>query len=213
MTNFKTPGRKALGIIDMQNGFMPKSAIYRAGFGELPVANGEQIVPVINDLVKQARIAGLAIFSTQDWHPKITAHFVKDGGDWPVHCVAGTPGAELHPGLDIDGVTRFKKGQAPLLRPTDRDLSYSGFYATDSSGQTLPEWLERNDIRTAYLLGVAFEVCVAATALDLRRKFAVTVIENATRPVDPATAQEKRIELLNAGVRIANAEMVKEEWP
>jgi nicotinamidase/pyrazinamidase len=212
MANYNTPPqRKALGIIDVQNGFMPKSATDRAGFGELPVAKGEQIVPVINNLIKQARIGGLAIFSTQDWHPETTAHFDKDGGIWPVHCVAGTPGAELHPDLDTDGITRFKKGRAPLLRPTDRDLSYSGFYATNLSDQTLPSWLGQKDIQMVYLTGLAFDYCVAATALDLKRQFDVTVIEDATRPVDQATALEKRVELLNAGVRIVNAETAIKE--
>ena len=67
--------------------------------GGLYVRGGEDVVPLVSLEVGAAQNAGAAIVYTQDWHPQDTPHFEKDGGIWPVHCVAGTWGAELHPSL------------------------------------------------------------------------------------------------------------------
>ena len=102
------------------------------------------IVPVLNREVARARDAGALVVYTQDWHPPVTAHFAKDGGVWPVHCVAGTWGAELHPRLVVDGPT-VRKGaerRGRLLglhdaRPGDRRRR-SRPSSTRSSGR--PAW-------------------------------------------------------------------------
>jgi nicotinamidase/pyrazinamidase len=100
---------QALIIVDVQNDFCPG--------GALAVTDGDQVVEPLNALAEQSGF----VVATRDWHPDDHGSFVERGGVWPVHCVAGTPGAELHPRLDtttIDVV--LDKGQAP-----DRE-GYSG---------------------------------------------------------------------------------------
>ena len=82
----------ALIVVDVQNDFADPA-------GSLSVAGGDAVVPTINAEIAMATAAdGLVVF-TQDWHPESTPHFAKDGGIWPVHCVADTWGAQLHPAL------------------------------------------------------------------------------------------------------------------
>ena len=92
----------ALVIVDVQNDFADPA-------GSLSVKGGDAVVPVINGEIDMARSAGATIVATQDWHPVSTPHFEKDGGIWPVHCVGGTWGAELHPELAFpDGARRVR---------------------------------------------------------------------------------------------------------
>src|SRR4051812_37618113 len=88
--------RTALLVVDVQNDFAEPA-------GSLTVSGGLDVVPVVNAEVAAARGAGAPRVFTQDWHPPSTPHFAKDGGAWPVHCVAGTWGAEFAGGLTIDG--------------------------------------------------------------------------------------------------------------
>ncbi|MDB5184991.1 MAG: isochorismatase hydrolase, nicotinamidase/pyrazinamidase [Candidatus Saccharibacteria bacterium] len=173
----------AIGLIDVQRGFMPAEEGQRLethGFGELPVPEGEQVIPALNRLVGAYAAAGAGVFTTQDWHPHVTAHFSDQPNfttTWPKHCVDGTPGAELHPGLVLPGRhIRFIKGFEPLERGED-DLSYSGYYAEDpTTGHSLPDWLTARDIKTVILGGLALDYCVGETALDLRQKLGLEVI-------------------------------------
>ena len=106
----------ALIVVDVQNDFAdPKGSLY--------VKDGEAVVPVANREVERAREAGSPVFYTQDWHPESTPHFAKDGGVWPVHCVGGTCGAELHPDLTVAGEV-IRKG-------TGGEDGYSGFTVKD----------------------------------------------------------------------------------
>ena len=86
--------RTALLVVDLQNDFADPA-------GSLAVAGGEAVVPVVNDAVHAAVDAGALVVATQDWHPTSTPHFAKDGGIWPVHCVADTWGAQLHPDFEV----------------------------------------------------------------------------------------------------------------
>src|SRR5438874_7210079 len=91
-------------VVDVQNDFAdPDGAAY--------VPGGEGVVPVINRLIDAARRAKAFVSYTQDWHPASTPHFDTDGGAWPVHCVQGTWGAELHADLEIAGPV-IRKGAA-----------------------------------------------------------------------------------------------------
>src|SRR5205809_7287031 len=84
--------RTALIVTDIQNDFAdPRGSLY--------VNGGQDVVPVANSQIERAVDAGALVVYTQDWHPPITPHFKKDGGVWPVHCVQGTWGAQLHPVL------------------------------------------------------------------------------------------------------------------
>lgn len=202
---------KALGIIDAQRGFMSATEgllLRRRGFGELPVPDGEQIIAPLNRLIGVYSLCGQPIFTTQDWHPLTTAHF-SDTPDfkttWPKHCVAGSPGAALHPYIKLPvGARRFFKGEQPLEHGED-DLSYSGYYATDPhSGLSLPEWLKKHSITEVLLGGLALDYCVGKTALDLKQRtgIAVTVAIDATRGVTSESSEAVLGQFTEAGVNV-----------
>lgn len=202
-----------LGIIDAQRGFMPASEgehLDRAGFGELPVTDGQRIIPVVKRLLWAA--GSLNTFTTQDWHPEHTAHFSENPDfttNWPVHCVQETAGAALHPDLEsalMSSVTRFYKGQECLEDGKD-DLSYSGFYATTPEGLSLPEWLTKAKAKHIILGGLALDYCVGKTALDLRVKLGleVTVALDATRGIADESTEAMLQAFSETGVRIAQS--------
>jgi nicotinamidase/pyrazinamidase len=116
--------RTALVVVDVQNDFADPD-------GSLYVAGGEEVVSVINEEIGTARKAGAALFYTADWHPESTPHFAKDGGIWPVHCVAETWGSEFHLGLILEG---------PVVRKgANGEDGYSGFTMRDpTTGETIP---------------------------------------------------------------------------
>lgn len=182
----------ALGVIDAQSGFMPEDEglrLQRCGFGQLPVPDGQAIVEPLNLLLRAFADHHLLAFTTQDWHPEVTAHFSDDPDyktNWPRHCVAGTPGANLHPGIVIPAPTvRFIKGNLPL-QPGEADTSYSAYYAVDPcSGDNLPYFLESRQVGTVALAGLATDYCVGLSALDLRTKLGleVTIVSDASRGI------------------------------
>jgi nicotinamidase/pyrazinamidase len=139
----------ALIVVDLQNDFADPA-------GGLAVAGGTTIIPRINAEIEAARAAGATIVYTQDWHPESTPHFEKDGGTWPVHCVADTWGAELHPDLDVRG---------PVVRKgTSGDDGYSGFTERDPvSGEPHPTQLGSLLAPDVRRIG---DYCVKETALD-----------------------------------------------
>ena len=169
--------RTALVVVDVQNDFADPS-------GGLYVTGGEEVVPVVNDQIAAARAAGALVVYTQDWHPATTPHFAKDGGVWPVHCVAGTWGAELHPDLEV-------VPQAPVVRKgVDGEDGYSGFSVRDPvsgerSATELGRHLDAAGIERVVVVGLAGDVCVKATALDAReRGYTVTLPVAGTRMVE-----------------------------
>lgn len=186
-----------LVVVDVQNDFADPS-------GSLYVAGGEQIVPLVNDEIARARAGAATVVCTQDWHPPDTPHFAKDGGTWPVHCVAGTWGAELHPELKVDDdVSRIRKG-------TNGEDGYSGFTmrdpltgATASTG--LAELLHDRAVRRVAIVGLATDVCVRATALDaVGAGFETTLLRDQVRSVEmePGDGERALAEMAAAGVRV-----------
>lgn len=165
----------ALIVVDVQNDFADPA-------GSLSVAGGEQVVPFINNEIRAATDAGAFVVYTQDWHPASTPHFAKDGGLWPVHCLAGSWGAELHPDLVVSGPI-VKKG-------AHGEDGYSGFTMRDPvSGEESPtelaEMLRANGIASVVVVGLATDYCVQATALDAaKNEFAPTVLADGIRPVN-----------------------------
>lgn len=166
----------ALIVVDVQNDFAdPKGGLY--------VSDGEQVVPTVNRLIDEARRAGAPVIFTQDWHPETTPHFQKDGGTWPVHCVQGTWGAELHPDLDVpDDAPIVKKGSGG-------EDGYSGFTVRDpESGEDSPTELEgllrERGVERVVVVGLAQDVCVKETTLDACRLGFTTIVPGAaTRAV------------------------------
>lgn len=167
--------KAALIVVDVQNDFAdPRGSLY--------VRDAEAVIPIINEQVDAARTAGAFVVYTQDWHPASTPHFKKDGGIWPVHCVKGTWGAQLHPDLEVVGES-LKKG-------TEGEDGYSAFSVRDPrSGETAPtlleEMLRERGVRAVTVCGLTTDYCVVETVLDARRlDFSTGVLSEAIRAVD-----------------------------
>ena len=191
----------ALIVVDLQNDFADPA-------GSLSVPGGFEIVPTVNAEIQAAQNAGAFVAYTQDWHPPSTPHFAKDGGPWPVHCVAGTWGAELQPALvQVDG-GRVRKG-------TNGEDGYSGFTMRDSvTGETVPTELEgllrERDIRRVVVCGLATDYCVKATAIDATRLgFETLLLADASRAVDVNEGDGERAieEMRAAGVTVEQSGM------
>ena len=186
--------RTALVIVDVQNDFADPA-------GSLFVAGAAAIIPRINAEIAIARDAGSAIAYTQDWHPESTPHFAKDGGIWPVHCVAETWGAELHPGLVVvDDAARIRKG-------VHGEDGYSGFTTRDPrSGETAPTDLDgqlrERGIERVVVCGLATDYCVNATALDaIRLGYDTYFLDDAVAAVNlrPGDGERATDAMLDAG--------------
>lgn len=149
----------ALIAVDCQNDFAdPKGTLY--------VTGGGVVVDKISATVTKAAAAGTPVFYTQDWHPADTPHFAKDGGIWPVHCVAGTWGAEFYPDLVVNG---------PVIRKgMHGEDGYSGFTMRDpvsgeESATELENLLREANVERLVVGGLALDYCVMSTALDAVR--------------------------------------------
>jgi nicotinamidase/pyrazinamidase len=178
------PDTDIIGAVDVQPTFMPG--------GELPVSGGDEIVPIINNL-----LTGFAhAFVTQDWHPPghtsfASAHSGKQPYDtlslpygeqvlWPDHGIAGTPSAAIHPELNQSRVeVVIRKGFHPGID------SYSAFFENDHRTPTgLEGWLRQRGFIRLFLCGLAIDFCVAWSAEDAARLgFEVVVIEDACRGI------------------------------
>jgi len=162
-------------VVDVQNDFADPA-------GSLHVAGGEEVVARVNLEVGRALRGGAMVVYTQDWHPPSTPHFEKDGGIWPVHCVADTWGAELHPRLRVAGEI-VRKG-------SNGEDGYSGFTMRDPvSGEETPTPLEgmlrERGIGRVVVVGLATDYCVNATVLDARRLgFEAAVVVDACAAVN-----------------------------
>lgn len=185
----------ALVVVDVQHDFAHPD-------GGLFVAGGDAVVPLVDAEVRAAADAGATVVYTQDWHPPTTPHFAKDGGVWPVHCVRDTWGAALHDGLTVLGPV-VKKG-------VDGRDGYSGFSVRDPvSGEEeateLGSLLRDADVHRVIVVGLAGDVCVAATARDaVRLGFATEVPLTTTAFVElePGDGQRALDELRDRGVTV-----------
>ena len=186
----------ALIVVDVQNDFADPG-------GSLFVQGGAAVAERCSEEARQARAGGAFVVYTQDWHPASTPHFAKDGGIWPVHCVAGTWGAEFHPSLEVVGPT-VRKG-------ANGEDGYSGFTMRDpTSGETIATELEamlrERGIARVIVCGLATDYCVNATALDARRLgFETEVLEDAIAAVDLKAGDGARAiaEMADAGCTFA----------
>ncbi len=142
----------ALIVVDVQNDFCEG--------GSLGLPGGAAAAAAIS---KQAAEGGYShVVATRDNHIDPGAHFsetpdFKDS--WPVHCVAGTPGASFHPALDVVPIGEvFSKGEY--------SAAYSGFEGSARDGKSLEAWLREHDVTDVDVVGIATDFCVRATALD-----------------------------------------------
>lgn len=194
----------ALIVVDVQNDFCPK--------GALAVPRGDEVVPIANMLLEKMPVSIL----TQDWHPCGHISFASSSGKrpysldesasppnilWPDHCVAGSKGADFHPGLRTDLARLIlRKGTNPNLD------SYSAFFENDGLTPTgLSGWLAALGISSIVVAGLATDYCVKATALDARRLgLAVVVVSEGIRGVEASPGDvEKAVQTMkSAGCRI-----------
>ena len=184
----------ALIVVDVQNDFADPG-------GSLYVSGGEQTIGFINDEIAAAVTAGSFVVYTQDWHPPDTPHFAKDGGIWPVHCVADTWGAGFFPGLEVVGPS-VRKG-------VGGEDGYSGFSVRDpESGIAAPTALEgmlrdRGVVKVS-IVGLATDYCVKETALDaVRLGFATTLLADGVRAVNLEPGDGARAIAAMAAVGVA----------
>jgi nicotinamidase/pyrazinamidase len=187
----------ALVVVDMQHDFADPA-------GSLYVRGGEDLVAPIAAEVAAAEQAGATVVYTQDWHPEHTPHFQADGGLWPAHCVAGSDGAALVPGLPVVG---------PLLRKgTGTEDGYSGFSEVDlatgaTKGTDLSTILDEAGVMDVTVVGLAGDWCVKATAIDgVGLGYSVTVPLALTRFVElePGDTERAVAAMQEAGVTVVD---------
>ena len=201
-----------LGLVDVQPTFMPR--------GELAVADGDAVVPVINRLLRCFDHA----FATQDWHPPghssfASAHPGRAPYDtiamrygqqvlWPDHAIQGSPNAALHRDLDLTRV------EVIIRKGFHRDIdSYSTFFENDRRTATgLDGWLRQRGFRRIFLAGLATDFCVAWSAEDAARLgYTVFVIEDACRGIGVplgdgrTTMDDARERLAQLGARMVRS--------
>jgi len=197
----------ALLVIDVQNDFCPD--------GNLAVADGDAIVPVINRLITQFKHVVL----TQDWHPPGHSSFASSHSDkapfssttmpygqqtlWPDHCIQGSDGAAFHTDLQIDPAALIiRKGTNPLID------SYSAFYENDHTTRTgLAGYLRDLRVNRVFCCGLAFDYCVRYSAVDARKEsFTTLVIDDACRSIDlDGSASDARTEFKNRNIGIVES--------
>jgi nicotinamidase/pyrazinamidase len=205
----------ALILVDLQNDFLPG--------GALTVPEGNAIVPVANRL----QAAFPLVVATQDWHPANHGSFAANHPGkkvfeqielnglpqtlWPVHCVQGTLGAELAPGLQRERIAKiFPKG-------TDAGIdSYSGLSDNGHRKSTgLGEWLKAKGVTEVFVCGLATDYCVKLTALDAAQfGFKTNFIEDASRGVNlqPDDVRNAIAEMNRAGIAtVQSSDILKDE--
>ena len=178
----------ALLVVDLQHDFLPG--------GALGVAGGDAVIGPINEWIRRFREAGLPVLASRDWHPPGHCSFEAQGGGWPVHCVAGTPGAELAEELALPpDATVIDKGTDPGRE------AYSAFQGTELAAR-----LRGAGVRRLLVAGLATDYCVLETALDARREgFDVVVLAEGVRAVDrePGDGERAFARMRERGCEIA----------
>ena len=173
-------------VTDIQNDFLPG--------GRLAVAGGDEVVPVLNRYIGAFLAQGLPVYATRDWHPDGHCSFHPQGGPWPVHCVAGTPGADFAATLVLPPDTTV------ISKATSQDReAYSSFQGTD-----LDSRLRAAGIRRLFIGGLTTDYCVLNTVRDARQLgYEVFVLADAIRAVDvqPGDGQRAEEEMARLGAQ------------
>ena len=187
---------RALFIIDVQNDFTEG--------GVLGVAGGAAVAAGITRYLAQHPHRYDQVFGSRDWHDADNdngGHFATtDAPDfvttWPVHCVAGSTGADYHPALNTSAVTvGVRKGQG---RP-----AYSIFEGVTDDGEPVAQILDDLGVEEIDVVGIATDYCVLASALGaLATGRTVRVLEDLVVGVAAASSALALEQLAAAGVRV-----------
>ncbi|PRZ02328.1 bifunctional nicotinamidase/pyrazinamidase [Marinilabilia salmonicolor] len=203
----------ALLIVDVQNDFLPG--------GNLAVSQGNQIIPVINDLQKKFNL----IIASRDWHPANHGSFAsnhpgKKPGDntvlngldqilWPDHCIQGSPGAELSSLLNQSLIHKIIfKGSNPEVD------SYSAFFDNGHKIETeLHQYLRKKGVKRLFITGLAADVCVWFTINDaLKLGYETFLITDATKGVNmnPGDTEKALKDMEQKGANLISSEQVED---
>jgi len=201
----------AVLVVDVQNDF--------AEGGSLAVAGGADVAAAISARLAEGGYD--TVVATRDHHVDPGSHFSATPDfvtSWPAHCVVGSGGEELHPGLDrsrLDAV--FDKGEhAAAYSGFEGRLSGSGAGGSgvggsaDPAGPGLADWLRAAGVDAVEIMGIATDHCVAATALDAAAAgFAVTVRLDLTAGVAAATTADAVDRMRRAGITLVGEPVVR----
>ena len=192
-------GATALLVVDVQRDFCEG--------GSLAVDGGNEVAERIAEMLVRDRGTYAAVVASRDWHIDPGRHFAPLGEapdfltTWPVHCVAGSEGAEPHPLLKtakFDAV--FHKGE--------QEAAYSAFEGRDENGTPLSSWLSDRGIEKLVVCGLTTDFCVRATVLDARQQgYAVRVLLPLTAGVDAGTTAEAISLMAEAGAELEGTEL------
>lgn len=179
------PGRgDALLVVDVQRDFLPG--------GSLAVAGGDAILAPVKACLDRFVARGLPVFASRDWHPENHVSFHAQGGPWPPHCVAGTPGADFPSGLGLPAA-----GLLVSKGCSSDGEAYSAFDCTD-----LHRRLRALQVRRLFVAGLATDYCVLASVLDARRLgYGVVLLRDAVAAVDvnPGDGERALARMAEAG--------------
>src|ERR1700719_1321128 len=180
--------KSALVVVDVQRDFCEG--------GALAPANTLSLFPPLQKFITEAKRQGALVVVTQDWHPANHSSFKTNGGPWPVHCVAGTPGAEL--------MQPLKTGTEDVVILKGIGVNGAGYSGFDET--SLQQQLRDKGITRVGVAGIATEYCVRATALDgLKAKFDANVVEDLIRAVQEKEVPHVLAELRQVGVKLGNS--------
>ena len=165
----------ALLIVDVQNDFLPG--------GSLAVAGAEAIISVLNRYIDFFTSLSLPVFASRDWHPLHHCSFFDRGGPWPVHCVAGTSGAEF------SSLLKLPQQLFVISKATGENQdAYSAF-----EGTNLANLLRQHGVERLFVGGLATDYCVLHTVQDaLKHGFAVILLVDAVAAVNVAAGDGDR---------------------
>jgi nicotinamidase/pyrazinamidase len=157
----------ALLITDIQNDFLPG--------GALPVKDGNEIIPVINQYLQYFENAKTPLAASRDWHPRDHISFKEQGGQWPPHCVQDTKGANFSPNLKLPSHTLI------ISKATDpQHEAYSAFDRTNLAYE-----LRLRGVNRLFIGGLATDYCVVNTVVDAcKLGFETVVLMDATLGID-----------------------------
>jgi nicotinamidase/pyrazinamidase len=188
---------KALLIVDVQNDFTEG--------GALAVAGGDAVAEAVTRLLAEHAADYRLIVASRDWHDPEGdngGHFSPEPDfvdSWPVHCVAGTPGAEYDPLLATEPITHHvKKGQG---KP-----AYSMFEGVTDAGETVGELLDAAGVTDVDIVGIATDYCVRASALDaIDHGRRVRVLTGCVAGVAADSSERALAELAHAGAELIDS--------
>lgn len=190
---------QAFFIVDLQNDFLPQ--------GALPVPEGDKIIPIVNQLQKEFSL----VLASQEWHPKGHVSFASTHSKqpresifiegekvllWPDHCIQKSSGAEFPKELDTSRIEKiFFKGKDPKLD------SYSAFFDAKNKETGLFSYLKEKKVDQVFLVGLALEYCVLATALDsVHLGFKTFVIKEGCQAIEEEEGKKAVEKMQNEGI-------------